>query len=91
MSDDTVTEPAAEDVPMVYVYDAEAETSTMRPMTGEEIAAQVELDGQAEAAASAFEEQATARAAAREAAVTHAESLGFTPEMIAVMFPGLGA
>ena len=33
----------------------------------------------------------TADAAARTAAIAHAKSLGFTDEMIAVMYPNLGA
>lgn len=38
---------------------------------------------------SAMQAQAAASAAAREAAIAHAKSLGFTDEMIAVMYPGL--
>jgi len=43
----------------------------------------------ADAAAAA--EKAEADAAATAAAVAHAKSLGFTDEMIAVMYPNLGA
>jgi hypothetical protein len=42
----------------------------------------------ADAAQAATDKQA-ADAAAREAAIAHAKSLGFTDEMIAVMYPGL--
>ena len=36
-------------------------------------------------------EKETAASAARDAAVAHARSLGFTDEMIAVMYPSLGS
>jgi len=52
---------------------------------------QREKDAKADAAqAKAESDKAAADAAAREAAVAHALSLGFTEEMIAVMYPGLG-
>jgi hypothetical protein len=37
----------------------------------------------------AVADKAAADAAARDAAIAHAKSLGFTDEMIAVMYPGL--
>jgi hypothetical protein len=61
-----------------------------RDFTPEELA-QREKD---QAAAAAAEQEAAVKAAAdaaaRVAAVAHAKSLGFTDEMIAVMYPGLG-
>lgn len=61
-----------------------------RDFTPEE-AAQREADqAAAEAAAEAAAVKAAADAAARDAAVAHAKSLGFTDEMIAVMYPNLG-
>ena len=60
-----------------------------RDFTPEELA-QRELDQAAAAAAQAeAEAKAAADAAARSAAIAHAKSLGFTDEMIAVMYPGL--
>lgn len=60
-----------------------------RDFTPEELA-QREADQAAAAAAQAeAEAKAAADAAARVAAIAHAKSLGFTDEMIAVMYPGL--
>jgi hypothetical protein len=61
-----------------------------RDFTSEELA-QREVD-QAAAAAAAVEAEAKAAAvaAARVAAIAHAKSLGFTDEMITVMYPSLG-
>ena len=56
-----------------------------RDFTPEEAAQRAED----EAAAQAADEQSAARAAALQAAVDHAKSLGFTDEMIAVMYPNL--
>jgi len=44
----------------------------------------------AAAAARAAADEAAAKEAAQLAAIAHAKSLGFTDEMIAVMYPGLG-
>ena len=60
-----------------------------RDFTPEELA-QREKDQAAAAAAQAeAEAKAAADAAARSAAIAHAKSLGFTDEMIAVMYPSL--
>ena len=60
-----------------------------RERTAEE-QAQYEADqAAAEAAAAAAAAKAAADAAATAAAVAHAKSLGFTDEMIAVMYPNL--
>lgn len=61
-----------------------------RDFTEEELL-QREIDIAA-AAAAAQETAAAAQAAqeARESAINHAKSLGFTDDMIRVMFPGLG-
>mgnify|MGYP000659681512 CR=1 FL=1 len=48
-----------------------------------------ELSAEELAAQQAAEQQNAADAAARDAAIAHAKSLGFTDEMIAVMYPGL--
>jgi len=66
--------------------------------TGERIEREFNVDelaqrdkDQAEAAATeqAAADKEAADAAAREAAIAHAKSLGFTDEMIAVMYPSL--
>ena len=54
--------------------------------------AQYEADQAAAAQAEAEREAAEAATdAARTAAIAHAKSLGFTDEMVAVMYPNLGA
>jgi hypothetical protein len=64
-------------------------TVTERDFTPEE-AAQVQADAKAHATAEKAKVKAEADAAvAREAAITHAKSLGFTDAMIAVMYPNL--
>ena len=68
---------------------ADTGESIIRDMTPEELA-QRELDEAAAAlAAQAAAEQAAVNAAATAAAIAHAKSLGFTDEMIAVMYPNL--
>jgi hypothetical protein len=59
-------------------------TEGVEPLTKAEVEAEIARLEQ-EAAV-----KAAADAAARAAAVAHAKSLGFTDEMIAVMYPGLG-
>lgn len=60
-----------------------------RDFTPEELA-QREADQSAVLAQNeAAEAKAQADAVARDAAISHAKSLGFTDEMIAVMYPGL--
>lgn len=72
-------------------YTTDPPTITERDFTPEELA-------QREADRVAFEQAEAERIAkteadkaAREAAIAHAKSLGFTDEMIAVMYPNLGA
>jgi hypothetical protein len=60
-----------------------------RDFTPEEAAQRAKDQAEAEAAAQAAADKAAADAAARGAAIAHAKSLGFTDEMIAVMYPGL--
>ena len=59
-------------------------TPNVEPLTAAEVAAEVARLEQVAA------DKVAADAAARAAAVAHAKSLGFTDEMIAVMYPGLG-
>jgi len=58
-------------------------TEGVTPLTEAEVAAEIKRLEKAEA------DKATADAAATAAAVAHAKSLGFTDEMIAVMYPNL--
>ena len=59
-------------------------TENVQPLTAAEVAAEVQrLEAEAVTAAEAV-------AAGQAAAVAHAKSLGFTDEMIAGMWPGLG-
>jgi hypothetical protein len=59
-------------------------TEGVEPLTSAEVAAEINRLEKAEA------DKAAADQAAREAAIAHAKSLGFTDEMIAVMYPNLG-
>jgi hypothetical protein len=66
-------------------------TVTERDFTVEELA-QIEADKKANTAAAKAKAKAEKDAtAAASAAIEHAKSLGFTDEMIAVMYPGLVA
>jgi hypothetical protein len=58
-------------------------TEGVEPLTTAEVQAEVARLEQAAA------DKEAADAAARTAAIAHAKSLGFTDEMIAVMYPGL--
>jgi hypothetical protein len=71
-------------------YTTTPPTVTERDFTPEEIA-QREKDA-ADAAQAAKDKAAKekAEAQARDAAIAHAKSLGFTDAMIAVMYPNLG-
>jgi hypothetical protein len=70
-------------------YTTDPPTVTERDFTAAE-AAQIEADAKANAAAEKAKAKAEADAAvAREAAIAHAKSLGFTDAMIAVMYPNL--
>jgi hypothetical protein len=60
-----------------------------RDFTPEESAQRAKDQAAAEAAAQAAADKEAADAAARAAAIAHAKQLGFTDEMIAVMYPGL--
>lgn len=60
-----------------------------RDFTDAELGQREKDQAEAAAAAQAAAEKESADAAARKAAITHAKSLGFTDEMIAVMYPGL--
>jgi hypothetical protein len=75
----------------VIHIDAATGETIERDFTPEE-AAQRKQDA-ADAAKAAADKAAkeAADAAARDAAIAHAKSLGFTDEMIAVMYPNLGA
>ena len=55
----------------------------VEPLTTAEVQAEIARLQQAAA------DKEAADAAARDAAIAHAKSLGFTDEMIAVMYPGL--
>ena len=68
---------------------ADTQESIIRPMTAEELAQREKDQAAAEAAAQAAAQQAAQTAAATQAAIAHAKSLGFTDEMIAVMYPNL--
>ena len=74
----------------IMIVNCQTGESITRPMNEEELA-QRELDVIA-AETAAQEAAAAAQAAqeARESAINHAKSLGFTDDMIKVMFPGLG-
>ena len=65
------------------------ENGVVRDMTDDELAQREKDQAAAAAAAQAAADKEAADAAAREAAIAHAKSLGFTDEMIAVMYPGL--
>jgi hypothetical protein len=58
-------------------------TEGVQPLTAAEVAAEITRLEKAES------DKAAADAAATAAAVAHAKSLGFTDEMIAVMYPNL--
>ena len=62
-----------------------------RPWTDAEKAQQAKDKADYAAAEKAAADRAAADAAAKVAAISHAKSLGFTDEMIAVMYPNLGS
>jgi hypothetical protein len=72
-------------------YTTKPPTITERDLTSEEIAQREKDAADAVQAAADAELKAEADAAATAAAIAHAKSLGFTDEMIAVMYPNLGA
>ena len=65
-------------------------TTFERPWTPEELAQQAKDRDDYAAAQAAAEATAAANAAATADAIAHAKSLGFTDEMIRVMYPNLG-
>ena len=65
-------------------------TTFERPWTPEELAQQQKDRDDYAAAQAAAEATAAANAAATADAIAHAKSLGFTDEMIRVMYPNLG-
>jgi hypothetical protein len=65
-------------------------TTFERPWTPEELAQQAKDRDDYAAAQAAAEAAAAANAAATADAIAHAKSLGFTDEMIRVMYPNLG-
>ena len=78
---------------MTDVIELDAATGAIveRLFTAEELAQREADQAAAETAAQAAADKAAADAAARDAAIAHAKSLGFTDEMIAVMYPNLNA
>jgi len=60
-------------------------TEGVKPLTQADVDAEIKRMEKVEA------DKAAADAAATEAAIAHAKSLGFTDQMIAVMYPNLGA
>ena len=73
----------------ITIVDCATGETVTRPMTAEELAQREQDQATAEAAAQAAAQQAAQTAAATQAAIAHAKSLGFTDEMIAVMYPNL--
>lgn len=73
----------------ISITDCATGETVTRPMTDQEVAQRDKDEAAAEAAAQAAAEQAAQTAAATQAAIAHAKSLGFTDEMIAVMYPNL--
>ena len=74
----------------VVEVDAATGEVTERPFTPDELTQRQKDQAAAAAAAQAAAAKQTADAAARIAALAHARSLGFTDEMITVMYPGIG-
>lgn len=72
----------------ITIVDCATGETVTRPMTEEELAQRAADAAAAEQAAADALAAAEAKEAARVAAVAHAQSLGFTDEMIAAM--GLG-
>lgn len=70
-------------------YTTDPPTVTERDFTPEEAAQRAQDAQDAQAAAEAAAAKATADGQARDAAISHAKSLGFTDAMIAVMYPNL--
>jgi hypothetical protein len=75
----------------VIEIDAATGIVVERDFTPEELAQRESDIAAAQAAAAEAAEKAAADSAARAAAIAHAKSLGFTDEMIAVMYPSIVA
>ena len=73
----------------ILEIDLSTDTRIERDYTPEEATQRAKDQAEAEAAAQAAADKEAADKAARDAAIAHAKSLGFTDEMIAVMYPGL--
>jgi len=58
---------------------------------GAEPLTKAEVDAEVARLETVEQERVASEAAARLAAITHAKSLGFTDEMISVMYPNLGS
>ena len=72
-------------------YTTDPPTITERYFTPEELTQREADQTAAKEAAATAEKEAKATATATVAAIAHANSLGFTDAMIAVMYPNLGA
>jgi hypothetical protein len=72
-----------------YVETFQDGTVIERPWTKDELAQQAKDKADYSAAQKAAADKAAIEAAATAAAMAHAKSLGFTDEMIAVMYPNL--
>lgn len=72
-------------------YTTDPPTVIERDFTPEEAAQRAQDAQDAQDAAAAAAAKAAADAEARDAAIAHAKSLGFTDAMIAVMYPGLAS
>jgi hypothetical protein len=73
----------------VLEIDAATGERVERDFTADELAQREKDQAEAAAAAQAALDKEAADKAARDAAIAHAKSLGFTDEMIAVMYPNL--
>ena len=73
----------------ILVIDSLTGEQTQRDYTTEEAAQRSKDQAADKAALKAAEQKAAADADARSSAIAHAKSLGFTDEMISVMYPGL--
>jgi hypothetical protein len=73
----------------VLIVNGETGERIERDFTPEELLQREKDQAAAAAAAQAAADKEAADSAAREAAIAHAKSLGFTDEMIAVMYPAL--
>ena len=68
---------------------ADTGVTVERDFTPEEAAQRAQDQAKAEAAAQAAADKTAAQKSARSTAIAHAKTLGFTDEMIAVIYPTL--